>query len=188
VKKRILNTAWILFSESGIDSISMRNIANDLGISATALYRHYQDKDELLTEMLIDSYEHFFSRLTQELKSSSAEERLIELTEAWREFSEDQTDMYRFMFMSEYGNLERNKSKRLKLSTRGLNNFMRDRIFEFMVSRSSTQMTPESVSFELISLIKGMIANNLNKIFINEEEDFEALFSQSIRRFLEGLK
>lgn len=187
MKKRILNTAWILFSESGIDSISMRNIASELNISATALYRHYKDKNELFTEMLIDSYERFFSRLTQELKSSSAQERLIELTEAWREFSEDQSDVYRFMFMSEFGNLEVNKSSRLVQSTRGLNNFMKDRIFEYMLSQSLKTVTPESASFELISLLKGMIANNLNKIFINEEEDFAEIYSRAVKRFLEGL-
>jgi len=188
LKKRILNTAWLLFSEAGVDSISMRNIANEINTSATALYRHYKDKDELLTEMLIESYERFFSRLTQVLKSSSAEERLVEVTQAWCEFALEETDIYRFMFLSEFGNLNRNRSSRLSQSAGGLKNFMKDRVFEYMLSKSVTKITPESATFELISLLKGMIANNLDKIFINEDEDFKELFRSAIERFLNGLK
>lgn len=188
MKKRILNTAWILYTEGGIDAISMRNIAAELDLSATAIYRHFKDKHDLLTEMAIESYDLLFSKLTQVLNSVSAEERLIEMSRAWFEFSSQEREAYKLMFHTEIGNLSRNRSSRLLQSARGLNNFLKDRIFEYMLSHKIQEIKPEVVTFEFISLIKGMIENNKNSLFISEEEEFSLLFNKAIHRFLENLE
>jgi len=43
----ILDIAIPLFAEQGFSGVSMRNIANKVGISAAALYHHYPDKQSL---------------------------------------------------------------------------------------------------------------------------------------------
>lgn len=46
-KTRILQTAITLFSEQGFSAVSMREIAKAVGISAPALYNHFDSKDAL---------------------------------------------------------------------------------------------------------------------------------------------
>ncbi len=46
-KERILQVARDEFIEKGYKNTSMRSIANSLGITATALYRHYDNKEQI---------------------------------------------------------------------------------------------------------------------------------------------
>ena len=51
-KERILGTAVALADEEGVDSLSMRRIAQELGVVPMALYKHVANKDELLDGMI----------------------------------------------------------------------------------------------------------------------------------------
>jgi AcrR family transcriptional regulator len=51
-RDRVLQTAVELADRNGIDSISMRKLADALGVVPMALYRHVANKDELLGGMI----------------------------------------------------------------------------------------------------------------------------------------
>ena len=50
-RERILRAAVALADEGGVESISMRRIAQELGVVPMALYKHVANKDELLDGM-----------------------------------------------------------------------------------------------------------------------------------------
>ena len=47
-RERILSAAITLADEGGIDSLSMRKLAEGLGVEAMSLYNHIANKDDLL--------------------------------------------------------------------------------------------------------------------------------------------
>src|SRR4051794_13986001 len=51
-RDRVLQAAVALADRSGIDAVSMRALAQDLGVVPMALYKHVEDKDELLDGMV----------------------------------------------------------------------------------------------------------------------------------------
>jgi AcrR family transcriptional regulator len=51
-RDRVLSAAVALADESGIESLSMRRLAQDLGVVPMALYKHVANKDELLDGMV----------------------------------------------------------------------------------------------------------------------------------------
>ncbi|HKE54842.1 MAG TPA: TetR family transcriptional regulator, partial [Actinomycetota bacterium] len=51
-KERILHAAVALADEGGVESLSMRRLAQDLGVVPMALYKHVAGKDELLDGMI----------------------------------------------------------------------------------------------------------------------------------------
>ena len=51
-KDRILQAAVALADEGGVDSLSMRKIAQELGVVPMALYKHVANKDEILDGMV----------------------------------------------------------------------------------------------------------------------------------------
>ncbi|MEU0546554.1 TetR/AcrR family transcriptional regulator C-terminal domain-containing protein [Micromonospora sp. NPDC005979] len=51
-RDRILRAAVALADGTGIESLSMRNLAQDLGVVPMALYKHVANKDELLDGMI----------------------------------------------------------------------------------------------------------------------------------------
>src|SRR3712207_5449285 len=51
-REQVLRAAVALADEDGIDSVSMRALAQDLGVVPMALYEHVARKDELLNGMV----------------------------------------------------------------------------------------------------------------------------------------
>ncbi|WDZ82420.1 TetR/AcrR family transcriptional regulator [Micromonospora cathayae] len=51
-RKRVLDTAVALADEGGVDALSMRRIAQALGVVPMALYKHVANKNELLDGMV----------------------------------------------------------------------------------------------------------------------------------------
>lgn len=188
MKNKILDTAWLIFRERGVHALSMRNIASELDLSATALYRHYSDKESLLSEMIINSIQKLFKMMSQTLSSTSAEERLLEVCLVWLEFSDTYPREYRLMFHSEYSDLNKNKSTEILKALRGLNIFMKDRIMEYLFSKDNRDQNVEFITFELLSLIKGMISEDYNRTFIHSEEDeFKNVFRKVITKYISTL-
>src|SRR4026209_891178 len=56
-RQRVLRTAIKLADEGGIESLSMRNVAQELGVYPMALYNHFANKDDLLDAMVDVMYE-----------------------------------------------------------------------------------------------------------------------------------
>jgi AcrR family transcriptional regulator len=52
VRERILQAAARLFMELGVRSVSMDDVAKDLSISKKTIYKHYQDKNQLVFDTI----------------------------------------------------------------------------------------------------------------------------------------
>src|ERR1035438_4058020 len=50
--KKVLDAAVQLFSQRGIDATSMDSIAECSGVSKATIYKHWQDKDALILEVM----------------------------------------------------------------------------------------------------------------------------------------
>jgi AcrR family transcriptional regulator len=53
-RKRILDAALALFAEKGYEATSMREIAEQLGITKPALYYHFDSKEDIVRSLLAD--------------------------------------------------------------------------------------------------------------------------------------
>jgi AcrR family transcriptional regulator len=51
-RERVLNTAIALADESGIESLTMRRLGEELGVEAMSLYNHVANKEDLLNAMV----------------------------------------------------------------------------------------------------------------------------------------
>ena len=57
--EEIRAVAWKQIGGAGAGSLSLRGIARQMGVSATALYRYYKDRDALVTALLLDAFTSF---------------------------------------------------------------------------------------------------------------------------------
>lgn len=75
VKERIVSEAAAMFIRNGIKSITMDDIACNLGVSKRTIYELFKDKNELLTECL----EHHISiNMSENLKILAESQNMIE--------------------------------------------------------------------------------------------------------------
>src|SRR5688500_15407241 len=58
-RERVLQAAIGLADQSGIDGLSMRKLAQELGVEAMSLYHYFARKEELLNAMLDSVFAEF---------------------------------------------------------------------------------------------------------------------------------
>jgi AcrR family transcriptional regulator len=61
-KQRIFEAARILFDRDGVSGISMRRIAQAVGLTPMAIYRHYAGKEALLDALMRDGFQAWEAR------------------------------------------------------------------------------------------------------------------------------
>ena len=71
--QRILEAARQLFTESGLEAVSMYGIAKRAGIGQGSLYRRFTDKGEICSALLLDSTEQFLAGMERQLAASAGE-------------------------------------------------------------------------------------------------------------------
>jgi AcrR family transcriptional regulator len=64
-RERILNVALDLFIEKGFDKTSLREIAEQLGVTKAALYYHFASKEDILMALHLRLHEFGFDALNQ---------------------------------------------------------------------------------------------------------------------------
>ena len=103
LRAKILDAARELFVAEGVESVSMRKIAEKIGYSATTLYIYFKDKESLLHELcdrdfgtLQDSFKNI-GRIADPL------ERLRKLGQAYIGFAIEYPSHYRLLFMTPHG-------------------------------------------------------------------------------------
>lgn len=63
-RAEILRAAEIIFVRDGYQGATIRKIADEVGVSSTALYMHFRDKDEILREICESALEALLIRYT----------------------------------------------------------------------------------------------------------------------------
>ena len=58
-KQRILEESMKLFSVQGFDAVSIRAIADAVGVGNSALYKHFSSKAEILSAIVAYSKDYF---------------------------------------------------------------------------------------------------------------------------------
>ena len=99
LRKRISQAAQKLFLEEGLEGVSMRKVAKMAGVSAPAIYRHYENKDDLLREIIDHGLQILETYLEPALNEPTPLERLNRLADRFLDFAIEQPKYFEFAFM-----------------------------------------------------------------------------------------
>ena len=101
VRDDVKRVALRQLAESGPPGLSINAIAKELGVSGPALYRYFANRDELLTELIVDAYDDLADALAGAVEAAAARapsERLRTLARAYRRWAVAQPHRYRLLF------------------------------------------------------------------------------------------
>ncbi len=118
LRSKILKSAADIISKGGIRKLTMRSLGDQVGVSRTASYRHFQNKDALLMAIA----EEGFSNLTLRYREINNNKSLDSLSKiqsiglAYVEFAVRNPGAFRLMFGQEI--IQYQRSEKLCLVTR----------------------------------------------------------------------
>lgn len=163
----------------------MRILANELGVSATAIYRHFNNKKALMAALVEVANAEFSRYLLCALQAEGPEERLqAAMTQYWR-FAFEQMALYDILFTAvERGWLSDAADRK------GSPNFqiIVDRVRECVAEGLFKPVDCEAAATSFWSLAHGLIALFRQGRFARDEEAFEPVYLASISHLTEGFR
>jgi AcrR family transcriptional regulator len=93
-----LNAAMELLEESGENALSLRAVARRAGVSPAAPYRHYADREALVSAVAALGYRELAERLAAAHPSPSTPEQLTRVAVAYVQFALERPALFRIMF------------------------------------------------------------------------------------------
>mgnify|MGYP003577748488 FL=1 len=100
-RAEILTAAERIFVEHGYEGATIRKIADEVGLSSTALYMHFADKSEMLHEICRGAFEALIASHQQILvQDEPPEARLRRMIEAYIKFGFDNPNAYRLTYLT----------------------------------------------------------------------------------------
>lgn len=100
LRRRILDAARELFATEGYERVTMRRIADAIEYSATAIYGHFEDKDDLIQALCEEDFANLFGALRAEQPPTDPVKAIRQLGRAYMRFGLALPYHYRFMFMT----------------------------------------------------------------------------------------
>ncbi len=99
-RKKIAEAAQELYLRDGVDGISMRKVAEMCGVSAPAIYRHFRNKEEMLSEIVVEALRVLEGYLRPGLEAAGTPyDRLLGMTEGYLSFALEQPRYFDFAFL-----------------------------------------------------------------------------------------
>lgn len=109
-RAEILEAAERIFVEYGYEGATIRKIADEVGVSSTALYMHFSDKNEILVEICKTG---FAQLLAQNAAFASMDldpvERVRMMLSAYIQFGLAQPNLYRLVFCTSFHGVLKSK-------------------------------------------------------------------------------
>jgi AcrR family transcriptional regulator len=100
---RVKAAAHRVLARDGVSALSMRNVATEAGITATAIYRHFADKDELLATLIRERYDVLLEYLADTPPARKPFDTLLAALDRYLDFAIDHPHSYDLLFVSPHG-------------------------------------------------------------------------------------
>ncbi len=100
LRKSLISTASEMVAEAGIENLSLRKLAERIGVSRTAAYHHFTDKNDLLCAIAEQGFSRWH-QLSSEIFSQenmSDEDKYRNFVHAYIAFATENPSLYELMF------------------------------------------------------------------------------------------
>ncbi len=183
--EKILHVAQGICLEEGLGAMTMRRVADAVGISATAIYRHYPNKAALVQAVIDDANRDFARYLQRGLDAPDPWARFQRTLDALRQFALRETSAYEILFFAQ----GRTDPGHLPMEMRSPNLlFWIDRLRECIDTGAMRHdLDPLQVAITIWAQAHGLIALHLQGRFGHDEAVFCRMWDHAMSHLFGGL-
>lgn len=98
LKGALLDEAAVLIRTEGTEAVTMRALATRLGVSRTAAYRHFENKEALLVAVAAEGFERLAAALHTAGEGREGRDRVESMGQAYVRFALTNPAHYRLMY------------------------------------------------------------------------------------------
>lgn len=106
LRETLMAETAVMIAEGGVENVTMRKLAQRVGVSRGAPYRHFADKSSLLTAVAEDGFQRLKQQMANAVNSESHLQNFYHIGLAYIHFALENPTHYRLMFGPEGTQLE----------------------------------------------------------------------------------
>lgn len=181
----ILEAAERIFVECGYEGATIRRIADEVGVSSTALYMHFRDKSEILHEICQCAFQRMLDvDLAIIERPVPAGEKVRSILDAYMTFAFENPNAYRLVFMTRPQEAEEAQSVAQKLGRDVFDRF--EACVNELADEGRLKTTPKVAAQTLWAGCHGIVALLITKPYFDWAPR-QALSQTMLDTLFEGL-
>lgn len=186
-REKILTCACDLYLQDGLDGFSMRKLARAVGVTAPALYRHYESKERVLVDVVGEAYRQLAQTLYRALEGRTPVERFRLAGAAYLDFALENPRLYAVLFgPAELLGMEEGNEE-LEAQACAIGQFWNDRVRECIDAGILREGDPEGIGLTLWAHFHGLLTLYLRGMLQVDEATFRTMARGSGSRMFRGL-
>jgi len=184
---RILDAARMLLERDGPEGVSMRRVAEAVGITPMAIYRHFPNREALLKRISDDSFDEIARRWEANRQGSDPIGRLLSTLRIYLDHALSHPHLFDQAF-----SVRRDDARRFpedfhaRLSPTA--NVVHDLVVEAQRQELLRTGDPWDITMTLWAQAHGLVALYRAGRFSYDERRFHAFYESSIGKLLDGLR
>lgn len=184
--RRIAIAARRLLDNKGIEGVSMRRIADVVGITPMALYRHYPNRTGLLNTLAEEGFTELATLLEKKHFAGGIEERLIKMLEIYLDFSLECPRLFELMFLTRRKGARRYPGD-FRAGDSPTANLVAKVMQEGMDRGHFRRDDAWEIVFAMGALSHGLIMLYLGGRMSMTASEFRTFYRDSFRRYIHGI-
>ncbi len=165
----------------------MRKLATRLGVTAPALYRHYESKETVLVDVVGEAFKVFAQYLHRALEGRTPVERFTLTGRSYLAFALEHPRYYTLLHDAHEIMGHDSLTHEARDHACAVGQFMVDRVREGMECGMLKPGPPETVARTIWAHSHGLVSFYHRGLFRIDETEFRQLFLESSWRLMEGL-
>ena len=157
LRAELLNAAMGILDESGIEAVTIRQVARKAGVGHSAPANHFAGKRALLTQLAIDIFTSLGDTIKSELQAApkGLSEKVIVFTDTLVEFGLAQPNRYRLLWRRDYLDNDNTDLNRAM-------DVIYDQLLTTLTTGKNTRVSVESKAIALWSMIQGYVSMRID--------------------------
>ena len=186
MRERIAEAALAILEREGAQAVSMRRIAQEVGVTPMAIYHHYANREALLQALVYREFDQLNARVARDAMPLGEPGDFIRSADTFVAYALERPHMFDYIYSAQRPRPVRYPED-VRAGKSGPLTRLADQVSAAMARGELRQGDAWEVALQFWAHAHGYLTLYRAGWFTLEEKEFRALYHRAVTRLLEGL-